>query len=294
MRSPMILSLTLAALAAALVAGQWIASLQPMEHGDWHERRLVYLLEARNESGRVQRDRELRVFVPPTVAGRQQRLEVTADRPVSISDAPGDNELAIVELGDVPPYGLRTVRLEVRLRVRDRVAARDGDLDNAMTRGTASRFPVEDPALDEPAGRVRQGGALATLRSIHDWVGGHIDAVGYIAGDRGALYALREGRGDCTEFMSLTSALALHAGLPIRAVGGFPYDEDRVAVASQFHNWVEVRAGGRWWVVDTQTDTFTERMDGHVIVRRLSKPATAGVGSQGLFLPMEGFDVRMR
>lgn len=293
MRRPLIITASIAALAAALALGYWFARPGMLEHGDWHERRLVYLFEARNETGTVQRDRRLRVFLPPTVAERQERVAVESDRPLELAAAPGANEMAIVELGDVPPYGVREVRLDIRLRVRDRVAARAGHSATAVTRERRTRFPVDDPAFDEPAAGLQGGDELETLRRIHQWVGNHIEAVGYLAGDRGALYALAEGRGDCTEFMSLAGALALHAGMPVRAVGGFPYDEDRVAAASQFHNWIEVRAGDRWWVVDAQTGRFTDRMDEYLIVRRLSDPDTTGVGSQGMFMPMEGFDVRM-
>jgi transglutaminase-like putative cysteine protease len=271
--------------AAAAVMWAWPGQDAPA----WRERELVYLFEARNTTAERRTDGELAVFVPPDIAGRQKRVELVSEAPVDVETAAGGNTLAHIELGAVPPYGVRQVRLRIRLEVAEHSSG------PAWPDGVESpgRFPVDDRRIRDAVERVSADSARATAEAIHQWVGEHIDDVGYVARDRGALYALEQGRGDCTEFMSLATTLALAAGLEARGVAGFDYERDQVAKASEFHNWTEVAVDGRWWVLDAQKDVFIDRVDGHIVVRRLTAATTQSASTQGIFQPIEGFDIRM-
>ena len=161
----------------------------------------------------------------------------------------------------------------------------------AARQGT--RFPSEHVDIRRVAARLEGDDRAATLRNVRRWVAGHMTEAGYVARDRGALHALREGTGDCTEYMSLTGALLAASGIPVRALGGFRYQRDRVVAASDFHNWVEAPADDRWWVVDPQVGGFSDRTGRRIAVRRLTAPETTDMPAQGLFKSMDGFDVRM-
>ncbi len=57
---------------------------------------------------------------------------------------------------------------------------------------------------------------------------GNIQYAGYTKDDRGALYALKKRKGDCTEYMYLLTALARANGVPTRGIGGYVYAKDAV------------------------------------------------------------------
>lgn len=267
----------------------WVQDGPETIQGEWHERDLVFLFDVHNEAGEVREGEELQVFVPPDIENRQRLVAIESNRDVEVTDAVGGNSLASIDLGRMAPHGSRHVRVRMRLEIRDRAAANGA----AAGGGGLTRFPVEHPEIAARSAGLTTDDPLETLRNIHGWVDRHMEDIGYVRRDRGALYALREAKGDCTEYMSLVSTLALSAGVDVRAVGGFTYNDSRVARAADYHNWSEADVDGQWWVVDALYGDFTERTDGHVIVRDLASPETQQVGSQGIFLPLEGFAVRM-
>ena len=60
----------------------------------------------------------------------------------------------------------------------------------------------------------------------------------------GALYAFKERRGDCTEYMSLATAVFRVNNVPARAVAGFVVEEGSAVLSSgDYHNWTEFYDG---------------------------------------------------
>jgi len=64
--------------------------------------------------------------------------------------------------------------------------------------------------------------------------------------DRGALYALENKTGDCTEYSNLLIALCRASGIPARGVMGFGYGTDDDEIYS--HHWAEVYFPGSGWL----------------------------------------------
>lgn len=72
-----------------------------------------------------------------------------------------------------------------------------------------------------------------------------------MAQNRGALYALDTGGGDCTEFNSLFVALARAMGIPARTTADFLFDhEPRARFSQPNHHGAEAFLDGRWVPVD--------------------------------------------
>jgi len=86
---------------------------------------------------------------------------------------------------------------------------------------------------------------------------------------------LKEGRGDCTEYARLLTAMARAIGLPAREVSGMAYAGDSDP-GFAFHAWVEVYVSGRWLAVDP---TWNEvPIDGtHIALSRDDPSAIIGL-----------------
>jgi len=96
-------------------------------------------------------------------------------------------------------------------------------------------------------------------RAIYDWVGDNIDYSGYCGDDRGALFALNNMAGDCSEFSDLLAALSRAVGIPVRAVEGITLEKPGSPVV---HGWVEVYLGGIGWIpADPTWGRFAESRD---------------------------------
>lgn len=95
-----------------------------------------------------------------------------------------------------------------------------------------------------------------TVRAIYDWVRQNLTYAGYLADDFGALYALREHSGDCTEYAALVVALARASHIPARVLGGYVMLQHGTPRPQDYHNWAEVFIDGAWRTVDAQKHSW--------------------------------------
>jgi transglutaminase-like putative cysteine protease len=101
---------------------------------------------------------------------------------------------------------------------------------------------------------------------------------GYLADDYGALYALTNRRGDCTEYAYLATALARASSIPARMVGGYVTDRDITPRAGDYHNWAELYIDGSWRLLDAQKGNWLQPIDQYVAFRyhRVEMPNPLG------------------
>ncbi|MEY4748804.1 MAG: hypothetical protein RIQ60_1018 [Pseudomonadota bacterium] len=102
---------------------------------------------------------------------------------------------------------------------------------------------------------VQQFGALprgyARVQAIRDWVHRHVaftpnsSSSTTSAGD-----TLASGRGVCRDFAHLMIALCRAVNIPARFVTGFDFGADPALGPSDFHAYVEVWLGQRWYLFD--------------------------------------------
>lgn len=117
-----------------------------------------------------------------------------------------------------------------------------------------------------------------TVRNIHGFVAASVDYAGYTPEDFGALYALRQRRGDCSEYACLVVALCRAAGIPARMVEGYVTDRSFAPKPMDFHDWAEVLVGGQWRVVDAQKGALLEKEAQYIAFRYYRDKALNGVG----------------
>jgi transglutaminase-like putative cysteine protease len=124
---------------------------------------------------------------------------------------------------------------------------------------------VGDPGVRDLAAQLSQGQAdpCQTLRALYDYVGDNITYSSYEASDHGAVWALDQGSGDCTEFSDVLLALSRAAGIPARFLEGVTYREGRGSEPGQIkHDWLEAYLPGTGWVpLDPTWGRFPDRRD---------------------------------
>ncbi|MEK8020427.1 MAG: transglutaminase-like domain-containing protein, partial [Candidatus Parabeggiatoa sp.] len=140
--------------------------------------------------------------------------------------------------------------------------------------------------------RLKKKADLSTSRQIFNWVAGHIQYAGYIRENRGALYALTEKRGDCTEYMYLFTALARVNEIPARGIGGYISSEDGLLKSDEYHNWAEFYLEGKWTLADPQNKVFMDKQSNYIAMRIISEQSNLGQSHRFWYLG-EGLSVRM-
>ncbi|MEW6489082.1 MAG: transglutaminase-like domain-containing protein [Thermodesulfobacteriota bacterium] len=257
------------------------------------ERQVRYNVAVVNPESRPAEGVRLWVHAPVLQTSSQKCLRLeTSQGGELVADELG-NQVLSFDLGTVPPRGKRIVSIRADLGLADRPNPAPG-VASAAFLGPEPGIEADHPEIVAAAGVLRAESAGETARGISDWVGKHVRYAGYLEEDLGALYALRHGKGDCTEYAFLFTALARANGLPVRAMAGYLVNGDQVLRPTDFHNWAELYEEGRWVLVDPQEVRFGDGQSLYVATRILGGVGDDPLGGNHRFrVEPEWLSVRM-
>jgi len=236
------------------------------------ERIVRYGLTVENRTSHVLVSPKFWVYAPMSGNGTQQRTALKASYPYRLADDQNGGQRLVFDLGTLPPNSAKVVRVEATLVLN---AAQHHANDKSGANHVNSQPLVESNAA--PILRLSKSlvghDELETATNIYRWVADNIRYDGYSKYDRSALFALKNKRGDCTEFSYLVTALSRAAKLHATSVAGFVVDRDKVLNPRRYHDWSEVMVGDDRYVVDAQRKVF-ERHDGSYIAFRVTGGST--------------------
>lgn len=188
-----------------------------------------------------------------TQTQKLQALTASVDHEV-ITDEMGHRIVAF-RVPALAPFGRKVVTVDAVLALRNQPAP--WTLNDPEQWLRSERYiEVDDSGVKAIARQLQQPAPISTARAIFDWVRRHLTYAGYVADDLGAVYALGQRRGDCTEYAYLTTALARANGIPARMVGGYVVDRDMTLRSTEYHNWCEVYLDGAWRLLDAQKENW--------------------------------------
>ncbi|HMF14567.1 MAG TPA: transglutaminase domain-containing protein [Gemmataceae bacterium] len=192
--------------------------------------------------------------VPKSIDGRQKIVSVKySTKPEREWEEKGVKYVRFVLN---KPTGLQVVTLDVEaelyrydLEVAGR--RRRGELENRDQLKTwlkSEKFvEVDAKEIQQAAKSIFGADEIDTIRNIMAFVHAKVRYTGYDADDHGALWALQNGRGDCTEFCDLLVALCRAKNIPARIWDGYSVDDiakgdtvkhSRVEVYTRKYGWV--------------------------------------------------------
>ncbi len=109
---------------------------------------------------------------------------------------------------------------------------------------------------------------FALVTEVQDWVWSHLE---YRTGSTGSWWTAKDsyesGYGVCRDFAHLMITLCRALNIPARYISGYLPDMDVPVLPTpmDFHAWVEVYVGDRWWTFDPRHNA---RRKGHVPIAR--------------------------
>ena len=132
-----------------------------------------------------------------------------------------------------------------------------------------------------------------TAEKIQRWIHENLDYSGYLKNERGALYALRNRTGDCTEYMDLFVAMCRAVKIPARCVAGYVSEGDCVVDPSEYHNWAQYYDGMSWQIADPQRGKSTIDQSDYIAMRIYGKHKTRPEGFERFEISDSGLRVKM-
>lgn len=280
--------------AAVLVGGAlawWVASRGPAPAVYDIPRTVRYSLTVKNPSNEFVSGASFWVFAPVVQTAFQRVQSIDASLPYAVeADEFGNQRLFFT--ADIPPYGTKTVRIDAQLELAHAA--------NEIGLGDTNSFLQAEDKIESNSKPIAELGQRLTRRSdtetadaIFNWVSASLEYTGYVKSDRGALYALNERRGDCTEYSYLYTALARSADIATRPMGGFVTAENAVVRARDIHNWAEVKLDGKWRVVDPQNKRNRVDEHHHIAMRVLGAAGEGLTSTHQMIGAEDGLEIRL-
>jgi transglutaminase-like putative cysteine protease len=174
----------------------------------------------------------LTALVPKTIEGRQKILKVQySPRPEREFEEKGNKYARFVLLR---PAGVQVVTIDVdaELYRYDLSTAAKNRRGEPESNDRLKPWLVNEKFIEKDAPEIQAaakaiGGAdeLGTIRNIMAFVHQKVSYTGYDETDHGALWALKNGKGDCTEFSDLFVALCRAKNIPARVWEGYLTDD---------------------------------------------------------------------
>jgi hypothetical protein len=213
-------------------------------------------------------DARLWAALPRPDAAGLQCERMTCSHAAERSVDPDGNVALCIPLAGLAPYGQRIVTIECVLTASALSSA-----------GFQPAHQVQPGWLPEPAS------ATSRARAVFNRLRGTLRDDGYHRRDRGAAWALAQGRGDCTEFAAVLVDALRAAGIPARRVSGYRCARSMLLAPSGFHTWTEFHDGARWRAADLAHGVFDPPANGRLVFR-------AGPGDA--FFRFAGRNLRVR
>lgn len=252
---------------------------------------VAYSFTLKNGTGRLLEGGEFWTYAPHRETASQRCCErLDASAPYTLEADASGNQVLHFRLAPLPPYATRIIRVTAGLRM----AAVPNRLPGvpAASATTAERFIESDhPLILTRAAALKGRDALGTARRTFDWAAQNVRDSGYVREERGALYALQQQRGDCTESMDLFLALARANGIPAQAAAGYVVAGSGVLRPAGYHNWAYFYADGTWRISDPQRRVFAAG-DADYVAMRVGSGAT-GLDARRYWSSGAGLEARM-
>lgn len=202
-------------------------------------------------------------FGPVLQTGTQVCADLKVSQPCLFSKDNLGNQLIAIDWDVFPPFSTKIIHVSSRIHVwnkprKGRFSLSEDDLksepliesDNILIRNQAKLLKMNTP--------------IETARAVFKWVSVNMSYSGYTRSCRGALYAIKHRKGDCSEYAALFAALCRANGIPARLVGGFVCPDSSIVDAGDYHNWAEFYISGRWYPADPQQGRFMQNSSDYI------------------------------
>lgn len=191
-----------------------------------------------------------RVPVPISIPNRQEILDIKYSvKPRRVHSKDSNN---YAEFLFNRPKDRITITIDVKAKLYKydlstaRKTKEGAPLEKDLKSFLASEKYIEkdDPIVERAASGLGGEDELLTIRNIYEYVIDSMAYSGYLKADYGAVYALEEKKGDCSEYSYLFAALCRANNLPAKIIEGYAFDGEK----EPRHVWVEVYLEEYGWV----------------------------------------------
>ena len=239
-------------------------------------RQIQYQFTLRNKTNRLVTNAEFWAHAPVKQTPTQRCSQIESSYPYELITDSFGNQILHYTFDEFPPYATRIVSVKTDLVLSN--TPNPLAVPDLQTFLSPEKYIESDnPELRRLAQTLKAATPFKTAENIFNWVAGNIRYAGYLQNDRGALYALQNKKGDCTEFMYLFAALCRANNIPARGIGGYIIAQNKILKPGDYHNWAEFYLDGTWRISDPQNKVFMKDQSNYISMRLISASTDSSI-----------------
>ena len=199
-------------------------------------------------------------------AAPQKDSELKTNHPYEKTSDYVGNRLLTFKLANIPPRGTKIITISAKVNTSKI------ETDKPLKEFIEPQEKIESNAKEiaQKAKELKRKTHRESAHAIYEWVKEHLRLTHFKKKLKGALWAYKNCRGDCTEHACLTAALCRSLAIPAKVVSGYVIHKDGVLRPESAHDWAEVYINGKWRIVDSHGKKFMTDEDDYIAFRTLS------------------------
>jgi len=263
------------------------------DHESVASRQLRYGFTLHNNTARVIPLAEFWTYAPVEQTGLQQNTELKSNYPFELITDNSGNRILYYRFENLAPFSTRLITVRAKLMLST-VSPPIQDAPRPCDLANEPYVESDHPAVVRAAHQLRSADAVETVENISQWVSANLSYSGYSGQERGAYYALKHKKGDCTEYADLFVALCRANNIPARRIGGYISPQDAVLKARDYHNWAQYYENGIWHIADPQNNKLNQNQADYITMEIIRGSQDNPMGSYHRFrFKGQGLKVRM-
>lgn len=254
---------------------------------------IQYGFTLRNKTDQTLKEAEFWAYAPVKLTSTQKCLKIEVSDPYEIIVDDLGNQILYFRFENLPPYAVKPVLVKASLGLSN--TPYPIPISNIHPFLRSEKYIESDhPELKKLAQKFESTTSRETVANAFRWVVNNITYAGYLRDTRGALYAFRNKRGDCTEYMCLFAALCRANRIPARGIGGYVCQESSILEPGSYHNWTEFYEEGAWRIGDPQKNIFMQNSSQYIAMRIIGESPKNPMGEFNRFRSSgDGLEVEM-
>ncbi len=255
-------------------------------------KQIQYSFTLQNKSNSLLEKAEFWTYAPVKQTSTQRSVKIEVSHPYDLIEDELGNQILHFTFENLPPYASKIITITADLELSDTSNLTPVDSQPFLE---AEKFiEADNPDIKKLSEKFRSSTPAQTSENIFRWVSENIKYTGYLKDERGALYALKNREGDCTEFTDLFVALSRANNIPARSIGGYVYGKNAILKASDYHNWAEFYDNGVWKIADPQKKVFIKDQSNYIAMRIIGESPNNPMGEFNRFrFAGDGLKVKM-
>ena len=268
-----------------------LVAIPSMAHADT-ARHVQYSFTIQNGKDRVLDRAEFWTYAPVKATASQTCRQLKVSYPYDLVTDSLGNQIIHIVFSNLPPFAVKIVTVEADVDLLEKPEA--SEVSSVLWLGPEPFIETTDPEFKRLAPTFKAADEDALAADIFKWVSGNLRAAGYTPHDRGALYALKNKTGDCSEFTYLFVALCRANDIQARGVSGYICDRNQILKPDAYHDWAEFYDGKTWKLADPFNNIFGVKSSQYVAMRILGLKEGNPMGDYPRFRYQgEGLEARM-